>query len=473
MNEPQILTINPLMAETTTKPAHFERPALAADLAHTLVQGHGFLDLGSKGVLLTGVEGSGKTTFVREDVQSFLTEKGANAIPLYVSLSKNSTVTPSKAIKDVVARAASDNSNVFLRFKDRLTDAMKLKLGLKVKAGTDQLGGELELSAEAREKEAKRDCDMVREMLVELHRDTGKTVVMIIDGVENALSTAEGAMMLQAIKDAKETSNSEDRAAVGITNIYITSLAGNVDELTGPNEILERMPVRQLPPLDLKFIRHFFATQLNFVDPDQIPGDNMLRGCFNAVDRNARAFAEVMETALRTKEATSLGDALEMATTKYLEFEHSRITKALGTNPDPVELAVLTQLSLRDEYSPFLSDANLEAITFLHNAIISQETNLMGGETAKHAQVEKLSRAQVQDALSRLVKVGLVWASYNGMYLIENPRVQSWITSNALLQSFEPDLDAIRAQAKSLEDDPFWQSGDIIEVDAFPSERMQ
>ena len=473
MSEATILTINPLMVENREPTRHFERPALAADLARTLVQGKNFLDIGAKGVLLTGMEGSGKTSFVREDVKEFLQEKGANSIPIYVSLPKNSTLSASKAIKEAVVRSTSENHNVFLRFKDKMTKAMKLKLGLKVKAGTDQLGGELELTAEAREKEAKRDCDTVREMLVALHKDSGKTVVLMIDGVENALATSEGAMMLQAIKDAKELANTADRQSIGVTNIYITSLAGNVAELTGPNEILERMPVRQLPPLDLNFIRHFFKNQLSFIDPEQVPSDNTLRACFNAVDRNARAFSDVMELALQNKTVETLSEAMEMATGDYLAFEHSRISKALGNNPDPVSLAVLTHLSLRDEFSPLLSDSNLETMTFLHNAIVQNETALMSGATKHHA-VEMLSREAVQTALNHLTKSGLVWASYNGMYLIENPRVQTWISDNALLQDLNPTRDALIEEAKQLEADPFWGSGEIIELDSLSvTERMQ
>lgn len=466
MNEVQILTVNPLMENPGEKADHYARPSLAADLARSLVQGTGFLDLGPKGVLLCGYEGTGKTKFVRQDVCGFLKDEISQAIPIYVALGKNSSIAPSKSVKTAVVNAVSDNSHVFSRFKERLSQAMRFKMGLRLKAGTDSLGGEIELSAEAREQEARRDCDMVREMLVDLHQKTGKTVVMVIDGVEECLATKDGAMMLQAINDAKDSVNADGQSRVGMTNIYVTSLAGNIDELVGPNEILERMPVRQLPPLDLRFIRHFFEKRLSFISPDQMPSDTVLRACFSALDRNARAFSEVMDDALRTKDATSLSDAVEMATQKYLEFETTRISKALGPHPDPTALAVLVHLSMRTDFSPLLNDVNVAEMTFLHNAIVSKDTELAG--QARHP-VKSLNKTDIENALSQLNKVGLVWSSYNGMHLINNPQVASWVSDNALLQNLamapiEQDAGFADSEPGSLTD-TFWTSDDVVVVD--------
>lgn len=436
MNEVEVFLHYPVVAVKDKQDRYSTRPATAEEIAFRLVRNDTVFDLGKDGVLFSGRPGTGKTTLVRDEVQKTLQIDVANSIPIYVELKKNSTVSTSDAIKQAVTTAVTKNTNLMQRWRTRLADSAKMKLGLKVKAGTEALGGELEVGVENRDKAAKRDCDLVRDMLIDLHQHTGKTVVMMVDGIEHALATNEGAMMLQAIKDAKAHSNVE-RTTVAITNLYITSLCTNVTELTGPNEILEKMPVMQLPDLDMEFVKAYAESWGLSFKTDRLPDDKDLHDCFKALNRDAKAFDEVFVNALKMKgKNPTFTDALRICTERYLSFESDRITKALGVAANPVPLAILSELCLRNDYSQFLSPANINHMSGLRDAIVleRQESGLWPKDTTPLA---PLTREQVQEALDQLVKSGLVWRSYSGMYLLENPYVYQWAQDNKLIQNVE------------------------------------
>ncbi len=172
----------------------FRRPELAAELASRLLR-PGVLDEGLRsGLVLSGLRRTGKTTFLRTDLVPELEAQGA--VVIYVDLWSNTKVSPAAlvqaAVRQTLTQLVSPSSPLLARLK-------RIK-GLDLGGMGFRFGFQLEQLGEA-------GSATLAQAFTELVDQSGGDVVLIVDEVQQAISTEEGNQMLLALKAARDAIN--------------------------------------------------------------------------------------------------------------------------------------------------------------------------------------------------------------------------------------------------------------------------
>ena len=172
----------------------FRRPRLAADLAGRLLQ-PGVLDEGLRsGLFFSGLRRTGKTTFLCTDLVPELEARGA--VVIYVDLWSDIKASPAALVQAAVRQTLSQLVNPSSPLLARLRRIKGLDLGgMGIRFGfqLDQLGeaGGVTLA----------------QAFTEVVDQSGGDVVLIIDEVQQAITTEEGNQMLLALKATRDAIN--------------------------------------------------------------------------------------------------------------------------------------------------------------------------------------------------------------------------------------------------------------------------
>ena len=172
----------------------FHRRDYAQALAQQLLE-PGPLDQGLRaGVFLSGIRRIGKTTFVRQDFIPALLDRGALA--LYVDLWTDRSRPPMALMQEAIRQAASELENQ----GSSLLQQLRRVKGVNFGAAGITFGVQLEtLGTPA--------GATLADVFVELVRKAQGDVVLVIDEVQQAMSTQEGQDMLFALKAARDRVN--------------------------------------------------------------------------------------------------------------------------------------------------------------------------------------------------------------------------------------------------------------------------
>ena len=172
----------------------FSRRDLAEQMAGRILS-PGVLDEGLRsGLFLSGMRRIGKTTFLLNDLIPVLEQRGA--IVIYVDLWSDLSASPASlvlaAVKRTLAELSSPASGLLKRLKDlRAADlgVMGFKFGFKLETVGEQGGPAL--------------AQVLAEVVEQAHAD----VVLIVDEVQQAMSSEEGQSLLLALKAARDAIN--------------------------------------------------------------------------------------------------------------------------------------------------------------------------------------------------------------------------------------------------------------------------
>lgn len=176
------------------EPSVFHRHGYAHALAQQLLE-PGPLDHSlQSGVFLSGIRRIGKTTFVRQDLIPALLERGALA--LYVDLWTDRSRSTMSLLQEVLRQAAADLADHGSGLLQRLRRVKGLDFGaagITFGVQFDTIGAP--------------GGTTLADAFVELVRKAQGDVVLVIDEVQQALSTQEGQDMLFALKAARDRVN--------------------------------------------------------------------------------------------------------------------------------------------------------------------------------------------------------------------------------------------------------------------------
>lgn len=212
-------------------PDVFRRPRLAAELAGRLLQ-PGVLDEGLRsGLFLSGLRRTGKTTFLRTDLVPELEARGA--VVIYVDLWSDIKASPATLVQAEVRQTLSQ----------LVTPSSPLLARMRRIKGLDQLGeaGGVTLA----------------QAFTEVVDQSGGDVVLILDEVQQAITTEEGNQMLLALKATRDAINPRPGTPGNFLFLGTGSHRALVSELTARrNQAFAGATSLPYPVLDQEYVRY-------------------------------------------------------------------------------------------------------------------------------------------------------------------------------------------------------------------------
>ena len=200
----------------------FRRPALAGQMARQLLR-PSILDTGLRsGLFISGARRTGKTTFLRHDLIPALQAMGA--IVIYVDLWQDITASPAALMQDAIRRCLKDlqtPSSALLKRLSKLKNADITALGLKFSFSLEQIGEKSGIT--------------LAQALTETVDLAKSEVVLVVDEVQQAVSTDEGRNMLFGLKAARDAINPRPQTEGHLIFIGTGSHRAMVHELTARN----------------------------------------------------------------------------------------------------------------------------------------------------------------------------------------------------------------------------------------------
>lgn len=177
----------------STRGEIFHRNEYAADMAGQLLNPKPLQTNVRSGVFLSGIRRVGKTTFLRQDLIPAIEARGA--LVIYVDLWVDRTKSPStlvhEAVRETLRQLQTPGTGVLQRFKGLNLGAAGFTFGFQVESLGVNGGTTLAQAFE------------------ELVTKTKVDVVLIVDEVQQAVSSDEGYNLLHALKAARDAVNSK------------------------------------------------------------------------------------------------------------------------------------------------------------------------------------------------------------------------------------------------------------------------
>ena len=172
----------------------FHRPQIASEMADQLLRPKGLMKKVRSGLFLGGLRRIGKTTFLRGDLIPALEAQGA--IVVYVDLWSNTAVKPSDLLLGAVRKTLANLEHA----DSKAVGVLKRLKGLDLGAAGFKFGFNL---AEL----GKIEGNTLAGAFSELVQLSKTDIVVIIDEVQHALGSEDGANMLLALKAARDEIN--------------------------------------------------------------------------------------------------------------------------------------------------------------------------------------------------------------------------------------------------------------------------
>lgn len=172
----------------------FHRPQIASDMADQLLRPKGLMKKVRSGLFLGGLRRIGKTTFLRGDLIPALEAQGT--IVVYVDLWSNTAVKPSDLLLGAVRKTLANLEHA----DSKAVGVLKRLKGLDLGAAGFKFGFNL---AEL----GKIEGNTLAGAFSELVQLSKTDIVVIIDEVQHALGSEDGANMLLALKAARDEIN--------------------------------------------------------------------------------------------------------------------------------------------------------------------------------------------------------------------------------------------------------------------------
>lgn len=377
------------MTEKDVTPSfHYPRPDLAKGYADALLGRSAFGVTG--GLFLAAPRRTGKSTFLRTDLEPAL--ENAGAYVLYVDLWSDRDRDPAELIAAAVADAMQSDKGIWTRLTEGLgLQAVKvgpftIKIGTSAPKGTEStLSDALSALAEAR----------------------GQPIALLVDEAQHALTSQAGrdAMFaLKAARDAMNLAGKPPRLLLVFTGSHRDKLMGLLD---GRSQPFYGSQVLDLPVLGDDYITAYVARINAGLSPGFDPAD--VARAFALVGHRPQLLEQVMaDHALGGIGVQNLGHTVtdraetlrEKLWAQYAS-DHGRLT--------PLQAAVLRQIvEAGDAFAPFTEPTY---------AAVAARTQ------------GKVGSSQMQTALDALRDKGLIWKAGRGRYALEDQGIAEWLTS--------------------------------------------
>jgi hypothetical protein len=374
----------------------FHRTRLAADMADKILQiAPG--SASSSGLFLAAPRRTGKSTFLREDLRPALQAQGA--LVLYAGLWANRKADPAVVIIAAVRSELAQHEGVVARLA-RSSGMDKVNVG-GISFSLDRVGlagGDVSLSS----------------ALVALSDETEKTIVLIIDEAQHAITSESGSDALFALKAARDELNSSS-----YHGLRVVATGSNQDKLAMLRNSKEQAffgaPLVKFPTLGKDYVQ-WFCEQVKLPVALSVEAVEALfaRASFRPEMLGAAADAlrfdfELLPEDVPQRFSRAVLEQIEASNAEQLRVVHSLT---------PLQFAVLRVLAGKGQnYAPF-ETATLRAYQRLLDTVAPDST----------ADVPN-----VQQALTALQEKALVWRASRGIYALEDASLRELLEQAGLL----------------------------------------
>ncbi|CAN5425472.1 hypothetical protein BH10PSE16_BH10PSE16_12230 [soil metagenome] len=380
---------------------YYARTALAGILADAL-QGKTIFNDAPSGLFLAAPRRTGKSTFLQTDLRPELEKRGV--VVVYVDLWSDQKRDPGSLIAEVVGRA-------LLKHLGPVAKAAKA-------GGLDSISvGGIKIDTS---KIGKIDGATLADALRALHESSKKTVALIVDEAQHALTSLEGENAMAALKSARDQLNRP-----GVVNLMLVMSGSDRDKLlrlVNTNAApFYGSHIQRMPELGADFIAHIAALiarerpDLGAIDQAQ------LQDAFVLFGQRPQFFID------------ALGQVLSPLSSHNGRFEAALFAQAQQRQQDdeaqmesdflalkPLEQAVLWRmLDMGTRFRPYDADALL---------FYSEKTG------------DKVNVAKAQKALDglRAHQPSLIWKSARSEYTVEDAAMPRWFAQRAAAGTWPP-----------------------------------
>jgi hypothetical protein len=384
-------------------PNFFQRTRLAADMADKILHVASG-SASSSGLFLAAPRRTGKSTFLREDLRPALQAQGA--LVLYADLWENRKADPGMVIVAAVRAELAKFDGVVARLA-RSSGMDKVNVGglsfslerVGLAAGA---GGVIGVSLSS--------------ALVALSDETQKTIVLIIDEAQHAITSESGSDALFALKAARDELNSSRHHG-----LRVVATGSNQDKLAMLRNSKEQAffgaPLVKFPALGQDYVK-WFCEQVRLPAPLNPEGVYALfaRASYRPEMLGAAADAlrfdfELSPDAVPERFSQAVEEQIEASNAEQLRVVHSLT---------PLQSAVLCVLASKGPaYAPFEADTISAYQTLL---------DVKAPNSATRADV-----TNVQQALAALQEKALVWRASRGVYALEDAAMRDLLVQANLL----------------------------------------
>ncbi|MEN5091076.1 AAA family ATPase [Pseudomonas protegens] len=376
----------------------FRRPALALNIADGLV-GSGIQDY-SSGLFLAAPRRTGKSTFLREDLLPECQSRGWLAV--YVDLWANREKDPAELIAAAIAGA-------LVPFEKGIRKLAK-------SLGVEKLSFLRTLSWDFSKSQLPEGATLTQALEL-LHSAAGKTVVLVIDEAQHALSSEAGLNAMFALKAARDQLNQgRDMDTSGLRLVFTGSNRDKLAHLVlNRNQPFFGSSITPFPLLGRDFTKAYTAhLNAHLAPTNQFNADD-LDQAFEWVGRRPEMLRSIIgQVALELGEASQLNELLRSSAEVLRAGVWSEFESAWNglTLSQRAVLEVMVERSRNNlPFAPFTDDTL---------AAVAKALQAMGSDTQPGTQT-------VQACIDALREKELVWKSSRGAYALEDNSFADWL----------------------------------------------
>lgn len=382
---------------------YFARPALASSMARQLIHPD-ILDEGFRsGLFMSGQRRTGKTTFLQNDLIPALEREGA--LVLYVDLWSDTKANPAQLVRDTIrdalAQLQTTGSALLARFA-RVS-------GVDVGALSFKFGFKLDKIGEAGGTPLSR-------VIADLVDQAGCDVVLIVDEVQQAITTDDGHHLLLALKAARDAVNPRPGTVGHFIFIGTGSHRAMVSELTARRtQAFRGAQSIPYPVLDADYIADLRSRLLGAGVPN-VPSHDAALAAFRTLGHRPE---ELIKALRQVQLHTPAGQDPDT----YLPV----VAATLRTAAADIELAKVEQLGrLASAVFERIAQAEGDAKGIFSVEAAADYSRILGREV----KVE-----EIQPIVNELMASNIILRRAHGLYGVADPAVQeTWRERRQLLE---------------------------------------
>jgi hypothetical protein len=369
---------------------HFPRTELAQQLTRAM-QGKDVFGDAHNGLFLAAPRRTGKSTFLKEDLQPELERQGLTVV--YVDLWSDQRRDPGRLIADAVGRALQPHLGLIAKAA-KATGLESVSIAGALKIDTSRIG--------------RIDGATLPDALRALQEAAKTPIVLIIDEAQHALTSEAGEAVMAALKSARDQLN-----APGKINLMLVMSGSDRDKLlrlvNSNGAPFYGSQIQRMPELSDDFIAHIVSL-IEAQRPDLRPVDKaLLAEAFRRFGQRPQFFMAALGEALSPLSGIRgrfEPAVLAAAEQRQQDDEAQMESEYLGFKP--LERAVLWRLLDQGQrFRPYDADA----LRFYQDKI-----------------GRKVTAQQVQNALENLRQhtPAMVWKSARSEYAVDDAAMHRW-----------------------------------------------
>lgn len=380
----------------------FSRPALAAQMAKQLIHPDVLSEGLRSGLFISGLRRTGKTTFLRHDLIPALEAHGA--LVIYVDLWTDTRINPAALVRDALRQALHDLQSPGSALLQRLGRLSGVDVGLL----SFKFGFKLEKIGEP-------DGPPLAQVFTDLVDQAKRDVVLIIDEVQQAITTEEGNQLLLALKAARDAVNPRPGSPGHFLFLGTGSHRAMVSELTTRRtQAFNGATSIAYPVLDADYVDYLLG-RLTADGARNLPSRAIALEAFRALGHRPE---ELIKALRQLQLNTPAGGDPDI----YLPV----IAATLRSTAADIELAKVEQLgSLAGAIFARIASSNGDAKGVFSAEAAAEYSRVVGREV----KIE-----EIQPMVNELMDANIIMRRGHGLYGVTDPFVQdAWREKQQIL----------------------------------------